>query len=142
MPSVSRSHASISRVVGAVTTGSFGASVGVLGFALAEERDLAEFCVARRPRRQFERRVERGELLCAVAGEPVERAALDQRFKDAPVDVFGVDALREIEEIGEIAVALARLDDRSDRGLADALDRGQAEANAPRRRPRSRPATR
>ena len=109
---------------------------------LAEERHLAELGVARRSRRELERRIERGELLRAVSGDAVERAALDQRFEHAPVDLLGVDALRQVEEIGETPVRLARLDDAAHRRLADALDRGQAEANRARRRRRNRRAIR
>ncbi len=97
---------------------------------VTEERDLSELLFAGRVRGQIQRHVERSQILRAVSRQFVERTALDQRLKDAPVHLFCIDALGKIEEIGELSVGLARLDDAAHRAFADALDRRKTEANA------------
>ena len=64
-----------------------------------------------------------------VAAGRVERAALDQALDRALVDRAGVDPLAEVPDRLELAVRLARRDDRLDRRVADVLDRVEAEAD-------------
>ena len=66
----------------------------------------------------------------AARGERgVERAALDERFEHALVDALGVDARREVEEVGERPAFLARLEQRLERRLAEAAHRAEPEAD-------------
>jgi len=58
-----------------------------------------------------------------------EGPALDQRLDRALVDGLGVDALAELPDRGELAALLAGALDRLDRGVADALDGVEPEAD-------------
>ena len=67
--------------------------------AIAKQRCLAELIVARRTGGDVERGVQCREFLRAIPGKRVERAAFDERFEDAPIGLFGIDALGEIEQV-------------------------------------------
>jgi hypothetical protein len=123
MPSVSFSHASISRVLGAAIIGGNRRQRGACSLGCGHRRARPARVLFRASRAPRDRAPHRGRPdLRAVARKFVERAALDQRFEDAPVHLLGIDALGKIEEIGELSVRLARVDDASHRAFTDALD--------------------
>src|SRR5262249_34041476 len=97
----------------------------------AEQRRLPAASIALLGRAALARGIERrAQPRAGMAARPaVERAALDQLLDHGGVALLRVDPPAQLEQRVELAVARARLEDRLDRGAADALDRAQAEAN-------------
>ena len=77
----------------------------------------------------LECRVGGGEEMRTREAERVEGACLDETLHHTPVDEPEVDPRAEVLQRLERPLAATRLQDRLHRGLADVLDRGQAEAN-------------
>ena len=59
----------------------------------------------------------------------VERAALDEGFENTLVHAARVDPLGEVKKVGERPTRVTCLEDRVERGLPNAADRAQPEAD-------------
>src|ERR1051326_2939718 len=99
------------------------------GRSHAEERRLAALLLVLRALRGIGRRIDGLEERAAREAERIERARLDQRLDHLLVAGAEVDVLAEAEERLEAADAAARLEDRLDRSLSDALHSAEAEAD-------------
>ena len=100
----------------------------------AEQRGLAAPPVALLGRAALERAVDRREQLRAVMrcpARPSNAPALTSASSTLRLHFCAVDALAEVEQRRERPVGRARLEDRLDRALADALHRAEAEADRP-----------
>ena len=107
--------------------------LGRSGVEQAEHVGLTALAIAARGAASLERDLDRGERGgardAARHERRVECSALDERFEHALVDALGVDARREVEEIGERSAFLACLEERFERRLAETAHGAEAEAD-------------